>query len=154
MALKVRDNIFSPPPEFGGAWRYDSLQVYFDTLADARDKGNGWDENDYAYDFCPLKESPWIIRSYAPEWQIAFLEPGAVPEVKRAFRKIEDGMIYELAFPAKQIFPIALKSGTTFGFALLINDNDNDYRKRGLTLTPQGTEPCMRPDLYPVMCLE
>jgi len=59
-----------------------------------------------------------------------------------------------LALPWKELAPIEPKAGTSFGFCVLVNDCDKDYRKRALTLTPPDTEPYMRPDLYPVMTLE
>jgi len=159
LALIVRDDIFCPPPE-GTApdsfYKYDSLQLYFDTFGDARDHLplTGNDNNDYNYDMAYFRNGLPVEAAVVPEWQLVFFNNGPAPEVKSAFKRTADGMVYELAFPANRVRPIVLKPDTSFGFALLINDNDDDYRKRGLTLTPAGTEPWMRPDLYPTMLLK
>ena len=157
IAVKVRDDVFSVKPEDDVSfYKYDTLQVYLDPLCDARDKGKfrGYDSNDYCYNLWKVKDGLELVRGKAPDWQVAFLRTGPVPEIKRAFRGVGDGMIYEVAFPAKHVFPLTLKKGNSFGFAIIVNDNDKDYRKRGLTLTPAGTEPCAHPHLYPVMLLD
>ena len=158
LAVEVRDDALRRPPASKGAYLYDSVQVYFDTLGDARDRlaahGVGYDDDDYNYDLCPLADGLDVTRAQAPDWQVAFLRVGPAPEVRRALQRIDGRTVYEIALPGKQVHPIVLKPGSSFGFAVLINDNDNDYRKRGLTLTPAGTEPYMSPHLYPVLLLE
>ena len=151
LAVKIKDDVFTRPPRTDGAYLYDNLQVYLDTVYDARDgdRSKRYHENVYNYNFSALKEGLRATRDCAPDGNT-----GPVSEVRCAFRETKDGMIYEIAFPLKQIFPISLKEGSSFGFAILINDNDNDYRKRGLTLTPKGTEPHISAHLYPVMCLQ
>ena len=129
--------------------------IYFDGFCDARSHSyKGHDDNDYTYNVSYIKDSLLVDLALAPDWQVAFLKRGPAPEVKSSFRKTAEGMIYELAFPAKYVYPISLENSSSFGFALLINENDNDYRKRGLTLTPEGTEPWRTPHLWPVMILE
>lgn len=153
--MKVKDDVFCPAEKLEAAWGGDSIQLYFDSWADARTHDfKGYDNNDQVFDLWPSPKGLVVKRAVAPEQQLAFLKTGVVPEVRSAYKRTGDGYtIYETAFPLRQIAPVNLKAGTIFGFALIVNDHDGDYRKRGLTLTPAGTEPHMRPDLYPVIIL-
>ncbi len=155
IALKVKDDLFSPAATLDDSWRGDSLQLYFDCWGDARRQPfKGYDNNDQVFDLWPSPNGLVIKRTVAPEQQLAFLKTGIVTNARTAFRKVKDGYVYKVALPLRELAPINLLPGSLFGFALIINDNDGDYRKRGLSLTPNGTEPHMRPDLYPVMVLE
>lgn len=155
MALKVKDSklvLANTEHEF---FRYDSLQVYFDTFNDARKHAfKGYDNNDYCYNFIKQKNGVFeVTRRPVPEQQISFLKEGKAPKIQRCFKQIEGGYVYEIAFPASEIVPISLKNGTTFGFSMVIWDNDENYVKRGLTLNPEGTVPYMAPHLWPTMIL-
>ncbi|MBN1676573.1 MAG: carbohydrate binding domain-containing protein [Kiritimatiellae bacterium] len=135
-------------------WQRDSIQVYFDTWADARTReSRGFDNNDYCYDFALTDDGPQANRSALPEQQIAFLEPGKPQNVQTAIRRNGTRTIYELFIPKRELVPIEFKPGTSFGFAMIAHDKDNDYRKQGLTLTPAGTEPYLNPHLYPLWVL-
>ncbi|OHD66726.1 MAG: hypothetical protein A2096_00765 [Spirochaetes bacterium GWF1_41_5] len=155
LAFDVTDDVVSLPPEVKYGWQYDSVQLYFDTFCDAKNhpERNGFDNNDYNYDISTAGSETVVQRAVVPEWQLCFLKKGPANEVKRAFRKNVKGYTYELFFPASEIAPLKIKKGSIYGFACLINDNDNDFRKRGLTLTPENTEPFMRPELYPIVIL-
>jgi|GEM_PF-1186568 len=155
LALDVRDDVVWPGANPRECWKDDSVQVYFDCWADARNRAmQGYDNNDYVYTMTMATNGPVVYRELTPEWQLCFLEKGITREVQAGFRKTDHGCVYELIFPAKQLAPLELQAGRAFGFALLINDNDRDFRKRGLTLTPAGTEPYRRPDLWPLMILQ
>jgi len=141
-------------------WYNDSLQVYIDTLCDARSKETrGFDGNDYNYDFFPNEDGTLTaFRRYAPEQQQAgglfAPKPNMVePEVKWTFKKTEKGYVYEIAFPQRLIVPLRLEAGSVSGFAIYINDHDGTYLKSALTTTPPGTGGYMNPHLYPVMVL-
>ena len=96
---------------------------------------------------------PLVRREVAPASKVAPLKPGLVPEIKSHFTKTPDGYIVALAIPKAQLAPLSLTPGTAFNFAVIVNDNDNDYRKRGLVLTPYGVEPFTHPEVYPTVVL-
>jgi hypothetical protein len=155
LAVDVLDDTLDLQHRKGGLWARDSVQVYFDTWADARfRKGRGFDNNDYAYLFALTGDGPTALRDTVPEWQIAFLKTGTPENVRTAVTRTGNHTVYEVFMPKSELVPIEFTAGTSFGFALLVNDKDNDYRKQGLTLTPAGTEPHMNPHLWPVWVLE
>jgi len=154
--------------DVSGRWDNDCLQVYIDTLGDARSKETrGFDGNDYNYDFFPSMTTNstsvpdgtlTAFRRYAPEQQqagglLAPMPNMVEPEVKGTFRKTENGYIYEIAFPKRLIAPLQLKTGTVSGFAIYIADHDGSYLKSAVTTTPPGTGGYLNPHLYPVMIL-
>lgn len=169
LAVKVIDDKYVRKPTSGGkfGWQNDTMQIYIDTLCDARSKTTrGFDTNDYNYDFFPnpKKGNAVAFRRFAPEQQITGgtnpLLPNVVePNIKTAFKLTENGYIYEIAFPKEYIVPVKLKVGEIVGFCVYLNDRDNEeIKKRGvmksaLTLTPSGTGGFMNPHLYPVMLL-
>ena len=63
-------------------------------------------------------------------------------------RPDEHTLIYHIFFPAATLPYISFREGTSFGFSLLVNDDDGKGRKDGLTLAPKGTEPFRNPHLY------
>jgi len=159
LALRVRDDVHDPEnPASPKArmWEGDGVQLYLDCWADGRLKPHcGYDNNDQVFDLWPQTDGLKVSRAVAPEQQLAFLKPGPVPAARAACVRTARGeTIYEMALPLGEISPLRLQKGACFGMGLLINDRDGDYRKRGLTLTPAGTEPCMRPDLWPLLILE
>ncbi|MBN1676572.1 MAG: carbohydrate binding domain-containing protein [Kiritimatiellae bacterium] len=133
----------------------DSVQTYFDTWADARFRTErGFDNNDYSYEFALTEAGAQAYRRFVPEWQIAFLKTGKPDKVQTAVARTGNHTVYEVFIPKQELVPVDFKPGTSFGFAILVNDKDNDYRKQGLTLTPAGTEPYMNPHLFPVWVLQ
>lgn len=61
---------------------------------------------------------------------------------------------YEFRRPPAQVFPLKLEASTTCGLGLLINDDDGaGMRRHALTLTPAGSEPHGRPELWPTTIL-
>ena len=100
-------------------------------------------------EFPPYGESQSKFKSASsPSWNA-----GSVKNARLKVTRNAGVTLYELVLPVKDLNPIQLKEGQKFGFAPLINDDDGDYRKRALTLTPSGTEPSNRPDLFPTVIL-
>jgi hypothetical protein len=154
LAVAVTDDVVDLPPRLERAYNHDSLQFYLDTFGDARSrKVNGYDNNDWSFDIATVDGQTAVTRGQVPEWQLCFLQRGPAPGVKAACKTTVGGYVYELAFPRDEVRPLQLSAGTVFGCALMINENDKDYRKRALTLTPAGTEPHRRPHLYPIAVL-
>ncbi len=157
IAVEVKDEKLVTMDSIDNAWKGDGIQIYFDSWGDARAKRQkGFDHNDQTYDVWidkDFKEAK-VFRRVSPEWQLSFNKQGFVKDVKAAVRKTADGYFLEVSFPKKEIAPIRLEEGTSFGFAVLINDNDDVYRHKGLTLTPAGVEPFQNPQVYPIMILK
>ena len=154
LAFAVRDDVLSPDPKPENAWNGDSVQLYFDGWADARKhriKGYGPDDQTFA--IWPKLPGSIIRREVTPERQLAFLDAGPVKTARLCVTRKEGVTFYEVAFPMKDVSPLKLKAGEKFGFSPLINDDDGDYRKRSLTLTPSGTEPSNHPELLPTVIL-
>lgn len=157
LTICVRDNVFrQPDPPVRLSYRFDSLQLYFDSFADARNierPVNGHSQDDQTYDICTLDgKTLSFYRSLAPYIQLAFNHVGEEPRMQGSFRKTPDGYIYDLKLPQKTILPVKLKKGSSTGISLLLNDNDGDYRKRGLSLNPV-VEPFRHPEYYPVLLM-
>lgn len=152
LALKVKDDVHAVVDDPAKAFQGDSIQLYLDGWADASVRQHkGFANDDQAMMIWAGASGLRIQRTLAPEYQLAFLKTGPVTGAKGAFQRTPDGQsIYEIALPLADIQPVALKPASRFGLALLLNDRDADRRRRrGLTLTPVGTEPHERPDLYP-----
>jgi hypothetical protein len=154
LGFKVRDNVFSPAPTVGGAWSGDGIQIYFDPWLTGHAKlGTDWPSDDQVLDVWPGPNGIVVNREVTPDRQVAFLNPGPVDNVRSHFERTGDGYTLALAIPIRQLAPLELKPGGVFNFAFLINDNDGEYRKQGLSLTPAGTEPFQRWDLWPTVVL-
>lgn len=154
IAFEVTDDVYAPSSGATEFWERDSLQIYFDSQGDARNHGKqGYDSNDYNYNVYRDGDDYTVFREVMPDFQIAFLKKEAAKDIQRAFRKTDTGYIVELAVPFKDLDPARFGPGNSFGFALLINDNDEDFRRRSLTLTPAGTTPFKKPHLWPLMHL-
>ena len=149
------------------AARYDndSLQIYFDTMLNARlKKERGFDMDDYDYAVFPNAEgtSACVWRNHSPDIQLTMgtsAPPNLAfaPEIPVKFIRHKGGYSYEVAFPARFLLPIRLENGMAFGFSLFVNNRD-ERKPEGkhlgaLTLTPDGTESHNNPHLYPVMLL-
>jgi len=159
LAVKVVDDKFVHEKKAG--WDNDCLQMYIDTMCDARSKvTKGFDGNDYSYDFFPdVKEGTAVVfRRFAPEQQaaggLAAPKPNELePNIKTAFRLYEGGYLYEIAIPKQYLAPMKLEAGTVAGMALYVADRDNRHVKNAVTLTPPGMGGYMNPHLYPAMVL-
>jgi len=156
LAMEIQDDVFEAASSARMSWQGDGVQLYFDSWQNARGTTQqGYNGDDQVYDLWPGPNGVELHRAVAPEKQIGFTEPGIVANVQAATKRTATGYTLELAIPTRELAPINFQAGSTFGFALIVNDKDDATgRKRGLTLTPEGTEPHMRPDLYPVMVLK
>jgi hypothetical protein len=172
LAVIINDNKFyhKEYEKTGRRWDNDSLQVYFDTLCDARlrDK-NAYDENDYDYAVFPSSDGKSSIayRYYSPDIQLTLgtaapRDKSIAPEIKTAFKLSGEGYVYEAFFPARYILPIQLKKGYALGFGLFVNDADEPKAikssrhistRSSLTLAPEGKGCYNKPKGWPVMLL-
>lgn len=154
LLAQVADDVHLQAKSPEDAWRQDSLQLYVDLLADGRDRpGSGYDANDETFSVSAAGGGPGRIwRDYTPEWQIGFVKHGPV-DAPCVVKRSGNVTTYELRLPAKELFPLAMKPGTAFGCALIVNDADGEERTQALVTTPVGTEPHARPELWPAVVL-
>jgi hypothetical protein len=151
----------------GSRWQNDCLQIYFDTLCDARlREQRGYDRNDYDYIVLPdpKKDSSIVFRYRSPDRQLTFgteapPDNAIARNIDSAFRKTETGYVYEVFFPAKYLLPVRLEKGYALGLGLYAADRDDKTAKypsrvkSALTLAPNGKGCYNNPHLWPVMLL-
>jgi len=171
LRVNITDDVFyhNANKDVGARCDNDSLQIYIDTLCDARSKETkGYDGNDYNYDFYPnmMKDSTsepdgtiTAFRRTCPEQQLIgglfAVQPNTVePEIKGSFKKTDKGYAYEVVMPKRLIAPVELRSGSVSGFAMYLPDHDGKCVKGALSTTSApGTGGWRNPHLYPVMLL-
>jgi len=136
LAVEVTDDKLSviPQPLLRNGWRNDSLQIFFDTLADARRrKSRQLDSDDWSYGIY-LKNPTgdiYVYRHHVPDIQLTQGVTGAKAEtvaddVQAAFRKTATGYIYELAFSRRSIAPFKLAAGEVIGMSLMVNNQNGN----------------------------
>jgi hypothetical protein len=156
LAFNIKDDQFAPSAQSNVAWQGDGIQIYFDSFQNAGAATRpDFDSDDQNFDLWPSAGGLEVRRVVTPDVQLAFLKPGLVENAKKSFKRTADGYIIELALPKRELAPIDFKAGGSFGFSFIINDKDDEAsgRKRGLTLTPDGTEPFSHPELFTVVTL-
>ncbi len=164
LKVNVVDDVFKHEeyPNAGQRWNNDSLQIFFDTRCSARKNGTTtFDEDDYAYTLMPSADgkSARMFRCRTPDMQLTLgtsapKDKTFANDIACKFTKTDKGYVYETAIPARYLLPARLEANYSMGFALFINDRDKDKNaKWALTMTPKGTGPYNRPNLYPIMIL-
>ena len=90
----------------------------------------------------------------AVEEQKPFLIPIKDKDIKCISYRKGNVTTYVFKLSLKQIFPVKMITGTTFGFGIIINDADKEGKRiQGLVNTPVGTEPHRLPELWPAAVL-
>ncbi|MEK6793578.1 MAG: sugar-binding protein [Spirochaetota bacterium] len=150
IAVKVTDSVFfTGNGDEGQFWGNDSVQLYFDMQ---NDDGKFYDANDATYSVGFNKNGvPVAYLDKAPTGRYVGannVDHGIDDAVKVAWKKTADGYALEMAFPKETLPYMTLKEGSVFAVSLLINDNDGEGRKQGVTLGPKGTEPFGKPVLW------
>lgn len=148
-AVKVTDDQFVHGKAGTPLHQWDSVQVYFDMKNDG---GKTYDDNDAEYTI-GFNESgnPVAYLNRGPTGRYVGGDnqtTGIDTEVKVGFKKTDDGYILELAFPRSTLPFIDLKEGSVFGFSLMVNDNDGQDLKYGVTMAAKGTSPTHKPDSW------
>ncbi len=156
LAVKVEDDVLTPPDSPLHAYAADSLQIYFDPQNDATATTTGYQPDDIVYSVSKVGDTPSAYLEKGSEQRYigeANRSTGLDAEVKVAVRREGATTIYEVVFPSKVLPGAQFAPGKSFGFSLLINDNDGKGRKMGLTLSPKGTEPFNAPALFKKLIL-
>lgn len=153
--IQVRDNAFIQASSIGNCSKADSIQIFIDLMADGRDqKGAGYDSNDQSFCIAKITGKDLLYRDYTPEWQIAFVKQGLIKNSECVIQRSKNTTTYEFKLPLKEIFPMKMQSGNSFGFGIIVNDSDGIGKTRHFVAnTPFGENPYERPELWPTAIL-
>ena len=131
LQIQVRDPkyVHVEYPQTGTRWNNDCVQFYIDTMADARIKRKGYDENDYDYAIFPnAKGDSSIVFRYRSVEQQLGLGTQAPPDntvakdIPSSFSRNGDVLTYRIFIPAKYLLPLRMEKGIPFGFGLYVPD--------------------------------
>jgi len=143
------------------------LEVYFDCAANGRINNQGFDLDDYRYDFSVNNPEGKSGAGLINRFREVFMEyAGGVEFPTKAeaaagidctFTRISDTRYaYTITFAQKYIAPLRLEAGYQSGFALYLHDrmDDGTLGDKGLSLaTEAGSHVDARPQLWPIMVL-
>ncbi|MDA3799838.1 MAG: hypothetical protein PF692_12240, partial [Kiritimatiellae bacterium] len=133
-------------------WQGDSLQIYFDLKNDAMTtESNSGDDVEYLFSLISGKANAWLVKGADGNYKGKANKTDGFNDVDVDVSITRSGnkTIYEIVFPLSKCLPgVTLGNDLNFGFSLLINDNDGQGRKTGLTFAPKGTEPYGHPESY------
>lgn len=151
-------------------WEYETIQLYFDAWGDARAKQKqnitGYGEDDFSDELIPENDKKMIVyRRDAPDHQLTggvtggLLPRQVVPEIPSVFSYYKNMLrIYRVKFPSRQLMPLQLKEGSSFGMGIMIWDRDAagpelPAKAVLINTNPALGEPFNRPHLYPQFLL-
>ena len=143
-------------------WNNDCLQIYFDTMANARVRTiRGYDEDDYDYAVFPnaAGNSSIVFRYRSVEQQLGLAidapKDGTVAhDIPSSFSNRNGVLTYRVFFPAKYLLPIRLEKGWVFGFGLYAADAiEKGKVNAALTLARDDRGCWNRPHSWPAVIL-
>ncbi len=143
-------------------WKNDCLQIYFDTLANARQRTRrGYDEDDYDYAVFPNSkgDSAQVYRYRTVDSQLGLATQAPkddtfAPDMPCRFSYKGGVLTYRVFFPAKYLLPIKLQKNCIFGFSLYAANSDEPGKTNGaLSLDLEGKGCYERPHAWPVALL-
>lgn len=158
LSVKVTDDRYLPPQkEYANAYHYDSLQLYFAmNNGEKKQKADRSGHLQYSIGLLDGKTPfAWMEFSGGNRFiGAANATVGLDDAVKVDARRGNGGCVeYEIFLPKEVLYQVNFVPGSVFGFALLVNDNDGDGRKQGITTTAPGTEPYGNEHRFPSMVL-
>ncbi len=157
LSVEVTDDEAVFPEDVATAHLADSLQIYFDmrTAVSTRSLRNRSDDLVYAIGLLNGK-TPFAWLEFAEGTRYigeANRTTGLDDAVKVSVKREGKVTAYRVFFPVETLYKVNFVPGSVFGFSMLVNDNDGNGRKQGITLTPPGTEPHGAPHLFKDMIL-
>jgi hypothetical protein len=132
LLANVRDDVFFQNETGSNIWRGDSLQIAFNTMNDAREGFAVYSPTDYEFAVALTKGGPTVARLYGPKG----VALGVIITVKANIQRVPGGVAYQVAFPWREIAPLAATKGRIFAFNFIANDNDGGGRRFWCGLTP------------------
>ena len=160
LQVQVKDSKFVHVeyPETRTRWNNDCVQFYIDTLADARIKGKGYDENDYDYAIFPNAkgDSSIVFRYRSVEWQLGLgaqapADNTVAKDIPSSFSNRDGVLTYRVFIPAKYLLPLRMEKGLPFGFGLYVPDAVAPGKLAGALTLAEDNQGCFkRPHLWPL----
>lgn len=159
-AVTVYKQDFHPLPQgaaMTSAWQYDSLQICYDTIRNAKPHTTALEDDDFEYCLFESAGKAMVTRRWASSAVYDSLgkNSGLVDplEVPFAVRKYADRVVYEAAFSRKAVSPFKLRPYSTMRAGLIVNINNGSQRMGWLELTPGIGQAPKRPDQWMDMVL-
>ncbi len=138
--------------QFMSGWRYDSLQICFDTIRNAVPDLTALQDDDFEYCLMMLNNKPVVSRRWASSAVYDSLgkNSGIVSplEVPFAVKKYSDRVVYEMAFTRRAVSPFKLRPYSAMRSSLIVNVNNGKERVGFLELTPGIGQNPKRPGLW------
>ena len=162
--VQVQDKNFAHKEykKTGDRWKNDCLQIYFDTMANARVRTfKGYDEDDYDYAVFPNSkgDSSIVYRYRSVEQQLGLATEAPkdntiASDIPSTFSNQNGVLTYRVFFPAKYLLPIKLQPGWVFGLGLYAADSTGKDKVDGaLSLALDGGDCYNKPHLWPAVIL-
>ena len=165
LQVKVKDGKFTHTEykNTSARWKNDCLQVYIDTMANARFRQfKGYDEDDYDYAVFPNSKGDssivWRNRSVEQQLGLATQAPkdqSIADDIPSSFSNKDGVLTYRVFFPAKYLLPIKLRAGWVLGFGLYVPNVDvpGGNVTSALTLSSEGRGCFNVPHTWPALLL-
>ena len=121
------------------AWKFDSVQVAYDTLRNAKTGTSDLGDDDFDYTFAECCGKPFVIRHRASSAIHDSLTKavGVIrDEVEFAVKRYADRVVYEIALPTRSVSPFKLVPYSMMRAGFLVNINNGKERAGWLELTP------------------
>ena len=163
--VQVKDGKFhhTEYPRTAARWQNDCLQIYIDTMANARSRQfKGYDEDDYDYAVFPNSSGDssivWRNRSVEQQLGLATQAPKdqtVAEDIPSSFSNENGVLTYRVFFPAKYLLPAKMQSGWVMALGLYAANCDEPKKvSSALANTSDGGECYNRPHAYPALLLE
>lgn len=133
------------------SWKFDSLQIAYDTLRNAKPGIPGFGDDDFEYSLVQCCGKPIVYRQTASSAvHDSLVKPVGVikDEVKLAVKKYADRVVYEMAFAKRSVSPFNLVPYSVMRTGLIVNVNNGKDRAGWLELTPGVGQLPKRPDQW------
>jgi hypothetical protein len=130
ITVKVADDEYLPPNEQEyQMFKFDSIQLYFDQLDNARPNSPHYDNDDVVYQIGCLNGVPTAYLEHGQEGRYLGAENklcGIDRDVKVKVEHANGEISYDIFFPWKTLPRVNPAAGGVFGFSLLVHDRDGN----------------------------
>lgn len=134
------------------SWKYDGVQICYDTLRNAVPSITSLQDDDFEYGLQMLNDKPVVTRRNASSAVYDSLgkNSGIVDplEVPFAVKKYDDRVVYEAAFSRRAVSPFKLRPYSAMRASLIVNVNNGKERVGFFELTPGIGQQPKRPDQW------